>query len=409
MRLHDFVRRSATMAPAIVVSGDEVALSVVRDLGRERVPVLAMGPDKRSPTLRSRYCAPWPCANPEDDEEQLIADLETVGSLLPQPGVLFPAADQYCFAISRHKTRLEKSFIVPVMPWERMRLLADKELQLGLASEAGIDTPITAFIHGPDDLAAAADAVPFPAVLKPAVPKERFRDVQFKVVALESRRRLDEAYARFASYGPFLLQEIIPGGDDEVYIAGGDHDAQSRCVAMFTGRKLRQHPRGFGVSRLCETLWSTELAELTVRLLAHAGYQGVSDVEFKRDPRDGRFKLMEINARQGYWTALATASGVNLTYIAYRDATGRPCPECVQREGVRWTDILHEGPDSVRELWRGELGLHDWLAPLAGVRVDAHFSLRDPRPGLSAVGLMTGEHAKKAVLRLLGMPVDEPD
>ena len=75
---------------------------------------------------------------------------------------------------------------------------------------------------------------------------------------------------------------------------------------------------------------------------------------------------MEINARQGYWIALARAAGVNLSYIAYRDAIGRPCPACEQRDGVRWSDLLHDGPDSLRELRRGELSLRDWLEPLLG-------------------------------------------
>ncbi len=399
-RLDDFVRASEITAPAVVISSSEVALGVVRDLGRARVPVLAMGPDRGNAAFRSRYCTAWPCADPHYDEDQLIADLEAVAAMLPQRGVLFPCDDDYGAAVSRHKAGLEKSFIVPVLAWEGMQALADKELQLRLAQQAGIDTPITAFIHGPDDLAAAADAVPFPAVLKPTVPMALFRRVGFKVVVVENRERLEEAYEPFASYGSFLLQEIVPGGDEEIYIAGGYHDAQSRCVALFTGRKLRQHPRGFGVARLCESRWSAKIADLTLKVLAEAGYQGVSDVEFKRDSRDGRLKFMEINARPGFLTALPTAAGVNLSYIAYRDAIGRPCPECRQRDGVRWSDLLHDGPDSLRELRRGELSLRDWLVPLLGVRADAYLSLRDPRPGLYEIKPVASRLVKRAFQRV---------
>ena len=45
-------------------------------------------------------------------------------------------------------------------------------------------------------------------------------------------------------------------------------------------------------------------------------------MEFKRDARDGRLKFIEINARHGLWAGLATAAGVNLSEIAYRDAAG---------------------------------------------------------------------------------------
>ncbi len=398
MRLRDFVRRSKITTPAIVGGDEEVSLSVARDLGGEHVPVLAMSPDRRHAAFRSRYCAARTCADPRDSEERLIADLEEAAAALAQRPVLFPCDDFCCVAVSRHKARLEQSFIVPVLGWEGMQVLADKEQQLNLAQRAGIEAPITAFIHGPDDLAAAAAAVPFPAVLKASASMARLRQAGFKVIVVEKREQLEEAYDRVKSCGCVLLQEIIPGGDDEVFIAGGYHDAQSRCVALFTGRKLRQHPRGFGVSRLCESSWDPEIADLTLKVLAEVGYQGVSDVEFKRDSRDGRFKFMEINARQGYWIALARVAGVNLSYIAYRDAIGRPLPECRQRDGVRWSDLLHDGPDSLRELRRGELNLRDWLVPLPGVRADAYLSLCDPRPGLYAIARMARWHAQRAIV-----------
>ena len=395
MRPDQFARQSEMTPPVVVVGGDEVALGIVRDLGRERVPVLAMGPDRRGPALHSRYCTSRPCADPHYDEQGLVENLEAVGTMLPQHAVLFPAHDDYVFAVSRHKARLEASFIVPVMPWERMRMLADKEQQLRLAWRAGVDTPITGFVHGPDDLAAAADAVPFPAVLKPATPLAFVRQAGFKAVQVQSRAQLEDTYNHCSFAGSLLLQELIPGDDADIYIAGTYHDAQSHCVARFTGRKLRQHPRGFGVTRLGESRWSSELADLTDRLLTAVSYEGVSDVEFRRDPRDGRLKLIEVNARQGYWTPLATASGVNLTYIAYRDAGGRPCPGSWQRDGVRWSDILRDGPDSFAEVRRGEMSIRQWLEPLTGVRSDAYLSLRDPRPGLLESGRLAARLMKR--------------
>jgi len=94
-------------------------------------------------------------------------------------------------------------------------------------------------------------------------------------------------------------------------------------------------------------------------------------------------------------TTLATAAGVNLSSIAYRDAIGRPLPECRQRDGVRWSDLLRDGPDSLRELRGGELSLRDWLAPLAGVRADAYLSLRDPWPGLNETPSLARRLAKR--------------
>ena len=59
-------------------------------------------------------------------------------------------------------------------------------------------------------------------------------------------------------------------------------------------------------------------------------------MEFKRDPRDGGYKLMEINARHWLWHSLAAACGVNLSYVAYRDAIGDPFVAPRQIDGRRW-------------------------------------------------------------------------
>jgi len=392
MKLNEFKRASEATRPAVVLSDDEVALPVVRDLGRQRIPTLLVTPGRDNAARFSRYCAVMMCSSLGQGEEKLIADLEAIGATLPQRGVLFSCDDDYLVAVSRHRAPLEAYYDVPLPEWERLRALSDKEQQLLLAQAAGVATPISSIVRDVDDFRAALEAVPFPCLLKPIVARDQFRAVEFKVVVAQTRGQLEEAYTRHASSGPFLLQEIIPGGDEQVWIAGTYHDAASRCVARFTGRKLRQHPRGFGVARLCESRWSDEVADLADRVLTEARYHGVADVEFKRDPRDGRLKFMEINARQGYWVALPTAAGVNLSLIAYADVTGATCAPFRQRDGVRWIDALHDAPDSIREIRRGELSVREWISPLAGVRADAYLSVRDPRPGLYAMLRMARWH-----------------
>jgi D-aspartate ligase len=395
MRFDEFLRRAAATTPAIVLNGEVVALGVARDLGRHGVPVVTLSPGRRGSAQVSRYSAALACSDPRKADDPLVSELMAIGARLPRPGVLFPVHDDFVFAVSRHKALLEQYFIVPVMPWDDMRILADKERQTHLAWRAGLDTPRTAFIRDADGLAGAVDAVPFPAVLKPAVPSAFIPRAGVKAVVVERREQLDTAYGDCSFAGTFLLQEVVPGRRHDIRMAGTYHDSASRCVAIVTGRKLRSHPPYFGVTRLGETRWSDEVADATLRLLAAVRYQGVSDVEFIRDPRDGRLKFIEVNARQGLWTPLATAAGVNLSFIAYRDLVGQPYDVPRQRDGVRWSDILRDLPDSARELRRGELDAGDWLRPLPGVRADEFLSLRDPMPALYEFARM----ARKAVTR----------
>ena len=121
-----------------------------------------------------------------------------------------------------------------------------------------------------------------------------------------------------------MVQELIPGGDDELYTVGSYIAADGAVLGLFSGRKLRQSPPGIGTCRVGEAVWVQENVDAALRLLRAFDFHGVSQVEFKRDPRDGRFKLMEVNPRLWLWHGLAAALGVDFARIAYLDLLGRP-------------------------------------------------------------------------------------
>ena len=63
-----------------------------------------------------------------------------------------------------------------------------------------------------------------------------------------------------------------------------------------------------------------------------------------RDPRDGRYKLLEVNPRLWQWHGLAAACGVDLPWIAYRDLVGDPLPPArMHGDGKRWAITLMAG------------------------------------------------------------------
>jgi D-aspartate ligase len=255
-------------------------------------------------------------------------------------------------------------------------------------------------VRSPGDLERAAAEIGFPAIFKPCESlafKERFGR---QVLEMDSMEALRETYERVSDCGTLLLQEIVPGGDDELYTLGSYLDAQSRPLAVFTGRKLRQHPRRFGVCRIGESVWVPDLADAGLRLLRELRFHGVSQVEFKRDPRDGSYRLMEVNARHWSWHSLAATCGVNLSYAAYCDVTGRPFVAPRQKDGVRWVMIVRDAFDSAHEIRRGELSAREWLTSLRGTRIDGFLSLRDPVPGVLNTGRMGLLAAQRLTARL---------
>ncbi len=386
MRLETFLRRSGSQPPAIVFHvAFANGLGVIRDLSLAGVPVLGLDPNPRSIGLCSRFAAGMLCPDPKEDEEAFLAFLEWLGPRLPDRAVLFPTHDEYIWPLSRHAERLQPWYIVPFSRWDAMERLYDKRAQMEAAVRAGVDMPRTVYVDSIADLERGADEIGFPAIFKPIESlafKTRF---QKHVLEIQSRDELEAVYARADDCGTLMLQEVIPGGDEELWTYGSYFDEQSRPLAEFTGHKLRQHPVRFGHCRMAVSRWDDEVAQAGERLLRELRYWGVSQTEFKRDPRDGRYCLMEVNARHWMWHSLAAACGVNLSLAAYRDAIGRPFVAGRQVDGRKWVVAVTDVRDALAEFRRGERPVGEWARSYRGVVQDGVLSFKDPVPGILSV------------------------
>ncbi len=99
-------------------------------------------------------------------------------------------------------------------------------------------------------------------------------------------------------------------------------------------------PTGFGSASFVETFADPVLKELVFRTLSAVGYQGLGGLEFKHDPRDGQYKLIEFNTRFGMWDGLGCSlRRRSCRGSRYRDALGIPVePQLDFTEGMQWVD-----------------------------------------------------------------------
>jgi predicted ATP-grasp superfamily ATP-dependent carboligase len=177
-----------------------------------------------------------------------------------------------------------------------------------------------------------------------------------------------------------LAQEEIPGGVERLYTLGIYAGRDGRVKAAWTGRKLAQVPSDFGDALVVEAVWKPELLPLGERIIHATGFYGIADVEFKHDPRDGKFKLLDINPRLWPWSGFPTRCGVNLPYVAYCDLIGHETPifrQTVHR--MRWISLRGLLVSLIQSLWRRQplgsvLGL---LGHFRELRAGLLFSDRD--------------------------------
>ena len=303
---------------------------------------------------------------------------------------LFVCHDAALHAVWAADERLRAAGLRPAFTARRsLDELLDKRTQMAAAEAAGVATPWTRWGTATEILAAAGDC-PYPAIVKPAFSHLGVRALGAKALRCADADELSTILGGLEGI-EVLLQEFVPGGDDELYTAGvfvceGGHLA-------FTGRKLRQHPPGLGIARLAEAVDEPGLIPGSVALLRELGYEGVSQVEYKRDHRDGSYRLMEANFRPWTWIGLATACGTNLPLAAHRWALGEEAwPAIATRaaaEGAqarwaaarprRWVWLVPEVRYALHELRQGVTPqLEQWR----GVRAEAFFSRSDPSPFL---------------------------
>jgi predicted ATP-grasp superfamily ATP-dependent carboligase len=374
--------RNGDEVRALVLGAGVSALAVLRSLGRSGVPVFAAGADTTL-VRRSRWYRPAP--GDSELRDGLAEYLRT--SDLPR-AVLFGCTDDWAETLAALPADLADRFPAVVAEPHVLRALTDKEAFAEAARAAGVATPRTQRLSGPDDLAALSDQELVGAFLKPA-DSQRFSQ-RFGVKALSVR---DRAHAE-QLLGPLaeeqhvmLLQEYIPGPPTGHVFLDGYVDRAGVMRACVARRRLRMHPPDFGNSTLSVTVPEEEAGDAvdSLRLLFHTlGYRGLFDAEFVYDQRDGRFKVIEVNARPWWQLGILSACGVDVVPMAYRDALGLPIRSIEgYRVGCTW---VHPLPDA-RSWWatrgRGAGGFPPryWLRD-----ANAVYSRDDPGPAVEELG-----------------------
>ena len=385
---------------ALVFNCHVNGLGIIRSLGEERVPVLALDHNLRAVGLASRYATGLVCPNPKDDQAGFIAFLLDVASGLRRKGVLYPTNDTWLMAVSDNRERLERFYEIPFSGPEVIRRCAKKEEMYESAKEVGIPIPETLVLTGLRDAERVKRELRFPCVVKPAVPWRFPAELGSRVRICSSWSELRDWLAAnddqiVRENVRLIAQEKIPGGADCLYTFASYSDRTGDVVDWGVIRKIAQHPPEAGTIRMGEVVTEEAVAELGRRFVAAIGFHGLANTEFKKDPRDGVFKLMEINPRSGMSNCFATRSGSNLAYLAYCDAIGRMRPTRDGKHrgrvhGRLWVVLLAAVFDILQRTLRHPLrtetvrrNVRELRLLVSRRKILAVCSLRDPLPGLA--------------------------
>jgi predicted ATP-grasp superfamily ATP-dependent carboligase len=399
-------RRQASGPPVIVLGGDENALSIARSLGRAGVSVYALNePD--SPVRFSRFCHWLPLGWADSNQAGWTRYLLGPESDGLRGAVLLAACDAGIELIARHRDELAGKFVLDESNPPAQLDMLDKLATYRQARAAGVPTPRFWVAESPRHLLDLEADLVFPLAVKPLFSHKFAPRFGKKYLRAENFAQLQAAYRQAGEEGlAVMLVELVPGPDDRLcsyytYLDGG-----GRPQFHFTKRIVRRFPVNMGAACYHLTDWEPEVRDLSLRLFQHAGLRGLANAEFKRDPRDGRLKLIECNARFTAANCLVMAAGLDLPRFVYNRLVGRPLPAMDRfKTGLR---LWYPGQDwqAFCELRRrGELSLGGWLRSVLHRQTFPYFRWDDPLPGLvNAVGRGRVEHLCAAVRRLFRLP-----
>lgn len=377
--------RDATVHSAVVLTVSPTGLAVARSLAPRGVVVYGVDEHRREIGHYSRWFVRDPRIAYLPAGPALLEGLLTLGAESPKPPVLFVAGDPYINFVAEHHQRLRERFLLTdSMRPEVNSVFLNKRSFYERCLELGVAMPVTFFPDDEQEAEEAARRLRYPAIVKPAL-GHLFRQKLHgeKLVEVFDAESLLRWWRQIRDWGgDSVLQEVVVGPETSIFVAAVYTDAQMECRSLLTARKSRQYPPLYGSGSYVEACWNDEIARLSIDLVRKLGYRGICGTEFKWDPRDQAWKLIEINPRPVLWYGLCQAAGVDVIWDAYCDLVGRPNPVHMaqQDDRVRWQLLVRDLVSGLHFLHKRELGWREFLRTVIDPRhkTYAELSWRDP-------------------------------
>lgn len=358
---------------AVVIDAGFSGYGVIRSLGKRGIPVIGVDNYHRQFGLYSKYCRSSICPDPKKNEKKFINFLVGLGKSFDSKGILFPTSDSSVYAISKHSDKLNKYYILQTPRFEIIEKLVDKKQFYEVLDQMNMPCPKTFFINNLLQLESISKDIAYPCIIKPTFSGE----LQKKAYIFNCKEDLINSINVFKNK-KLVLQDYVRGPS---YGFCGYFNNKSEPIATFCHQRVRVWPYSVGNCCLSKSVYEPTMILLGTKFLQKIGYQGIFEVEFKKDLRDGEFKFIEVNARPWWQIRLSTRCGVDLPYIAYMDALGIEIEkQHTWKEGVKWINMANDVRSSLKGIHKGELSIKDWINSYRGENEFAVLDIEDPFP-----------------------------
>lgn len=369
--------------PVLVLrSAAHGGLAITRSLGSWGVPVYTVESNPLTPAFYSRYSRGKFLWNVEQyPADESVSFLRSISQTLGRGALLFPTGDQAAIFLAENADALSPFFKFSRQSPLIVKALCSKKDLYWRARKSGVPMPETLFPLTRTEVACLARSLTYPVLLKGIDGDRMFKKSRKRMVIISRWDELLRAYDHINDPPNVMVQNYIPGPEDNCWIFHAYFNAKSECLATFTGKKMRQCRAYAGATSLGICVKNTVIEDMLIPFLRDMAYSGLVDVCLRYDPKDGLYKVLDVNPRIGAnFRLFVSASGFDLARAYYLDMTGQPCNCEPIREQRKWMVEDFDLVSSLRYWWDGSLGLREWVSSLRGVDEFGYLSVSDPLP-----------------------------
>lgn len=303
---------SKSLPVALVLGTGQCALGTIRSLKEDpHIRIIVTGNERKGVAQFSGYIEKYyPCK--EDDINDVYGILKIINEQYDNI-VIIPTGSDFWVDIMINSPYDFNHFITDIRP--QYANLMQKDFQRSLAVTCNIPYPDSHKITKPEDFDDLQDHIGFPCVVKPV--SRTSKQVPFRIRSYKTQKGLIKDIKPFLGQYEFLVSTKIEGPDKNIYTYGS-FAVDGKIQNEYFGRKLTQRPMKYGVAGIAESCRVIpEIRAYSEKMLNETTFSGISQIEFKKDTKTGKYYLMEINPRIWLWIQTATISGVNLVLAYY--------------------------------------------------------------------------------------------
>jgi len=266
------------------------------------------------------------------NEETFLKEIDKYYNQYKNEKILLVSSNEtYGEFIAKNQKDLKDKFYFNYPSVKLQHTLVNKEDFYKTYEDSVLDLPDTYYYDCSKDTKIKRELT-YPVIVKPAN-VIMFKHMEFagkkKIYRLNTLEEVEHVIDLFKKGGytdTLIIQEYIPGDDSYLFdaVVYVDKNHKTKLVS-FAQIGLQEHnSRMIGNAAVIINGYSEhpgveEQIKKITKFMDTIGYQGFAEFDMKYDARTKKYKVMEINARQGRCSYYITPCGYNLIEVLARD------------------------------------------------------------------------------------------